>query len=287
MAQTKDKGAGLLRTLAALRLAPHRFSLQGRASDLKSDPWFWGLQWTPFHNFSVPRQVILATACCFTKHGAPSRPASQPVNHDCCRSPVAWCPPLPGSSSSRPGCQAWCAHTQVLPWPGLEEHSLALPHSEHHPSKLALSGVSRSPPALTPSSVIHSCLTILTAYLSTSSLACLWFSSSWLPGFLATPPPSLCFLSTGYKWKTSVPWSFARVPFIVFLEASRSNPAPRAGSSLPATLAKVRALGPRLGAGLTLPGPFPHSCATGSALSSGWHCVEKQGALSRAQGLPR
>lgn len=50
-----------------------------------------------------------ATACCFTKHGVLSQPASQPANRSCGRSLVAWCPPLPASSSCRLCCHH-CPH---------------------------------------------------------------------------------------------------------------------------------------------------------------------------------
>lgn len=69
-----------------------------------------------------------------------------------------------------------------------------------------LSSPSSSRSAFVSSSVLPACLL-------TSSSSCFWFPSSQLQSSLCSAPsPPFCFLSTGHKWKTSAPWSLARVP---------------------------------------------------------------------------
>lgn len=162
---------------------------------------------TSVHYVSEPQcpwAAAPATACCFTKHGARSQPASQPQLQ---QEPGGLVPTTAWISSYRPGCQVHpCPHPHVpLARAGLVLRfiweQLAHLHSSLVPQLLPLF-------ALVSSSVLPACLL-------TSS------SSPFLVSFLSAQRFSLCsaafplcFLSIGYKWKTSAPWSFTRVPFI-------------------------------------------------------------------------
>lgn len=123
-------------------------------------------------------------------------------------------------------------------------------------------------------------------------LACLsWLFFLFLPS-LSTRPP-LRFLSAGSKWKTSVPWSFATVPFIIFPEASRSNPAPRAGSSLPALPARAKAPPRKVWGWDSLFLGYSYTLFSGRTLPSSWSWAEdwvreRPGPCLRPlRGLPR
>lgn len=155
------------------------------------------------HNLCVPGQVLLATACCFTKHGALSQPASQPIT----TAAGAWwhgahhCPdPLPQMAVRpavpTPMCspgQGWVS-TQCLALSMAARKPLFLPkcQSTFRPQLLFSLPPFFSLPATGSGSG------------SSWSVSGFLALGSWFPHY-----PPLCFLSPGYKWKTAAPWSFA------------------------------------------------------------------------------
>lgn len=142
-----------------------------------------------------------ATACCFTKHGVLSQPASQPANRSCGRSLVAWCPPRPASSS----CRLCCHHCPHPCAPlAITMRRAYLGQLAHLPASLL--------PQLFP---LCFCLIIRPPCLPLNLLFILFlvsFLSAPRFSLCSAPSPPSCFLSTGHKWKTSAPWSLARVP---------------------------------------------------------------------------
>lgn len=201
------------------------------------------------HNLRVPGQVLLATACCFTKHGALSQSAGQPASQPTTTAAGAWwhgahhCPdPLP-QTAVRPAMpttmcspgQGWVS-TQCLALSMAACKPLFLPEcqSTFRPQLLFSLPPFFSLPA--------------TGSGSASSSVCFWFSCSWL---LVPSLPSSVLSLPRVQMENSCSLELCK-SLLLFSEAAWSNPAPRAGSSSPATPAKMRALGPRLGAHFTL-----------------------------------
>lgn len=178
--------------------------------------------------------------------------------------------PLPPS----PGCQGpEVPHPFQLPWPGLEEHSLTVtgfsinsPSRGHHPSQQApccpldARGPFSDPLQSLPASDFPP---PSSSSLPTPGLLSCLSISVFLPLPSISPPAPLCaFSQQAPNGKHLFPRALQQSLLLFFSEASQSNPAPSAQSSLPAIPADAKhppSPQPlRLGDGLTL-GLFAHA----------------------------